>query len=1033
MKWNCTNSLLAPVAAIALSATFGTAVGQSAGDRTASTAGGSGSGFATSNFSGSPFQQEGGIAGACGSPITQNTNPNLITPANTVQCAGGTPQYTTANGLARSFPAGTFTAICAVQFGIETSAAPDWPVTVNIYAGNIAGPFASLQLLGSSSVVIPGGTASAFFTASFDPPVVPIAGQPVVVELFHASRNPADGGPGGTTWPASNTAGQAAPSYIRAAACGLTNFSSFASIGFPNVHLVMTVFDGEPGADPEGACCIGEGEEGCQVLTAAACAKAGGNYLGNFVSCANCPSTVECPDAGNPCGDCVGDLNQSGAVDVQDLLILLGAWGPCPGCCADLNNSGTVDVQDLLILLGAWGLCPAAADSGPSGNVVVENEPCGDDTNGGCNATPNAYTAVECGDTVCGTAWANGGTRDTDWYTITVTDSTTITWRVHAEFPAFAAILNDQCGDGLAIIADATGIPGVPFEMSACVNPGTYRLFVAVAAFEGFPCGSDNAYVAEVTCRSCTGACCYNDGANCDDLTASACASIGGDFQGAGTECATTSCPLPCPLGTFNEGEPCGDDTNGGCNSTPNVFQQICCGDTVNGNTWADGGTRDTDWYTITIDQESTIRWTVGGQMPLAMFILNDNCGALVLLAEAYAPANGSAQAKACLPAGTYRLWVGPGTEAGGTFEGFPCGGGNNAYTATVTCSTPCDPPEGDNCGDAIPLTLGVAGSGNSTGNAIDPLTCGGAPAPNSGTLWFAVEGNGNVLRAESCGSALGSVRVAVLCGSCTDLICLDGAFEDEAGECGNSFQSAVEWCSAPGQLYYIKAWGAGATEGSITMTVLDWGGPCTAPADQCGDPPPPNDTCADAIDITANINGAPVVGNNNGATTGGTPAGSPSCHWTGTPGGPISNVVWYKLTAPAGGTLQVITCNTTGAFVDSVLMLFSGTCGALVEVGCGEDDCPTPGGAPYYSEICVSGLTPGATYYLAVANSAGWAGWVPGEFTLNLSTTCDAPPPPSCVGFCGGAAPSGCWCDADCCGFGDCCPDQTAVCGLCP
>ncbi|HRQ75127.1 MAG TPA: hypothetical protein PK098_04330 [Phycisphaerales bacterium] len=55
---------------------------------------------------------------------------------------------------------------------------------------------------------------------------------------------------------------------------------------------------------------------------------------------------------------CLGDLNNSGAVDVQDLLILLGAWGPCPGCPADLNNSGAVDVQDLLILLGAWGACP---------------------------------------------------------------------------------------------------------------------------------------------------------------------------------------------------------------------------------------------------------------------------------------------------------------------------------------------------------------------------------------------------------------------------------------------------------------------------------------------------------------------------------------------------------------------------------------------------------------------------------------------------------------------------------------------------
>src|SRR5690606_31609659 len=59
------------------------------------------------------------------------------------------------------------------------------------------------------------------------------------------------------------------------------------------------------------------------------------------------------PQCPNP-----ADLNCSGAVDVQDMLIMLSAWGPCPPegeCAEDLNDSGAVDVQDLLILLGNWG------------------------------------------------------------------------------------------------------------------------------------------------------------------------------------------------------------------------------------------------------------------------------------------------------------------------------------------------------------------------------------------------------------------------------------------------------------------------------------------------------------------------------------------------------------------------------------------------------------------------------------------------------------------------------------------------------
>lgn len=59
---------------------------------------------------------------------------------------------------------------------------------------------------------------------------------------------------------------------------------------------------------------------------------------------------------GTPATLLAGDVNGNGAVEVQDLLIMLGAWGGCPGpCCpADLDLDGTVGVTDLLILLGNW-------------------------------------------------------------------------------------------------------------------------------------------------------------------------------------------------------------------------------------------------------------------------------------------------------------------------------------------------------------------------------------------------------------------------------------------------------------------------------------------------------------------------------------------------------------------------------------------------------------------------------------------------------------------------------------------------------
>jgi len=59
--------------------------------------------------------------------------------------------------------------------------------------------------------------------------------------------------------------------------------------------------------------------------------------------------------------NCPADLNDDGAVNGEDLGILLAAWGACPGtgtCPADLNDDGAVDGVDLGILLAAWGPCP---------------------------------------------------------------------------------------------------------------------------------------------------------------------------------------------------------------------------------------------------------------------------------------------------------------------------------------------------------------------------------------------------------------------------------------------------------------------------------------------------------------------------------------------------------------------------------------------------------------------------------------------------------------------------------------------------
>jgi hypothetical protein len=56
---------------------------------------------------------------------------------------------------------------------------------------------------------------------------------------------------------------------------------------------------------------------------------------------------------------CEGDVDGDGAVDVNDLLLVISSWGGDGGgdCGPDTDGSGVVDVNDLLDVIAAWGSC----------------------------------------------------------------------------------------------------------------------------------------------------------------------------------------------------------------------------------------------------------------------------------------------------------------------------------------------------------------------------------------------------------------------------------------------------------------------------------------------------------------------------------------------------------------------------------------------------------------------------------------------------------------------------------------------------
>ena len=54
---------------------------------------------------------------------------------------------------------------------------------------------------------------------------------------------------------------------------------------------------------------------------------------------------------------CPSDLNGDDYVNVDDLLLLIAAWGNTSGD-EDINSDGSVNVDDMLLLIVAWGSCP---------------------------------------------------------------------------------------------------------------------------------------------------------------------------------------------------------------------------------------------------------------------------------------------------------------------------------------------------------------------------------------------------------------------------------------------------------------------------------------------------------------------------------------------------------------------------------------------------------------------------------------------------------------------------------------------------
>ncbi|MGD8452718.1 MAG: hypothetical protein PVJ57_12940 [Phycisphaerae bacterium] len=232
-----------------------------------------------------------------------------------------------------------------------------------------------------------------------------------------------------------------------------------------------------------------------------------------------------CFDTTNP-PQCVDDWDEVSCIELGGTrwaayTLCADLDPPCgqAGACCHEDYTCTITGPDDCVSPSVWLGAGVTCDECPDCVVVCtgqnENEPCNQSANNGCGATPEAFENTACNTTICGTCWADGGARDEDWWKIVVTERTSVTFDVEAEFPLFMGFCVFD-PEGSADCADFTGYIG-PYvttdvvcavhSVSKICNPGTYYLRVAPWVTDGMPCGTgpgpdgEWSYMGVITCE----------------------------------------------------------------------------------------------------------------------------------------------------------------------------------------------------------------------------------------------------------------------------------------------------------------------------------------------------------------------------------------------------------------------------------------------------------------------------------------------------------------------------------------------------
>jgi hypothetical protein len=293
--------------------------------------------------------------------------------------------------------------------------------------------------------------------------------------------------------------------------------------------------------------------------------------------------------------------------------------------------------------------------------------------------------------------------------------------------------------------------------------------------------------------------------------------------------------------------------------------------------------------------------------------------------------------------------------------------GSTQTGTGTVTITPPAGPPPFDECENDETVACNSStmfNNATATTNPTDPaFSCRfGGPGQGFGTSWFKFVATGTSATIDTNGSSTGDTLLAVYSGGCGSLVEL--ACDDDSGT--GLLSSLTVTGLTIGETYAIQVAGFGASNvGANVLNISCFG---TVAGDECDDPIMASCDSSVTLDLST--------------LTESVDDPAYSCRF-GAPGQGFGTG-WISFVAT--DTSVVVDTNLSTGASDTMLALYDGSCGSLVELCCDDDS-----GTGLLSQFCCEGLTIGNTYLIQVSSFDVFS---LGEATVTIECPCPAPPP---------------------------------------